>query len=135
LISNYKFQDYYFDFIIGSDDEIKIIIEKYIPNNRLLPDMEIEFSYYEMETGQAVNRKETISGYTIKDLVNYWINEMYKEDVVYAVDEEGENIFKDLKVINVVERDNLIILNFNSTFLHFDKVYSQPSYILNHHIL
>jgi hypothetical protein len=131
LIDNYKFQDYYFDFIIGSDEEIKIIIEKYIPNNRLLPDMEVEFSYYEMETGQAVNWKENISGYTIKDLVNYWINEMYKEEVVYAVDEVGENIFKDLKVINVVERDNLIILDLNSIFLHFDKVNSQPSYFTN----
>jgi hypothetical protein len=106
-----------------------ILIADYLnkeSNGLTLPDMEIKYSYVDIYTGRTISFKKNVSGYTQLDLVNDWIIELYNRGVDYGRTENGENILFTLRANQISKDKEIIVVDFNDSFLHFDVMGTQP---------
>lgn len=91
----------------------------------------MDLIYVEMISGDTLHFSKDVTDLSIVEVVNVWIDALYDRKVNYGITESDENILASLKVNSITEGDNQINIDFNSVYLEFDKIGSQPWHFNN----
>lgn len=96
----------------------------------LVSETNFEFVYYDLISGKEFIYSKQFSRSTLKDVLNDWINEMVILKVDYGSATNGKSILENLYVNDVEIFRDTVVIDFNSSFLEFNKPDSEAGYFL-----